>query len=90
MAVTGPMPVMVIRRFDRLFHRLEAHVFAAVRLHTDDTRVPLLAKGQTITGRIWTYLRDDRPFGGPVHGGDLDGCALPRLNCSRTSSCCLT
>jgi transposase len=48
-----------------LFQRLEAHVFAAVRLHTDDTRVPVLAKGQTVTGRIWTYLRDDRPFGGP-------------------------
>ena len=47
-----------------LFQRLEAHVFTAIRLHTDDTRVPVLAKGQTVTGRIWTYLRDDRPFGG--------------------------
>src|SRR6202012_1164455 len=34
------------------------------RLHGDDTTVPILAKGKTITGHIWTYVRDDRPFGG--------------------------
>ena len=46
-------------------HRLiEAHVLAAERLHADDTTVPILAKGKTITGHIWTYVRDDRPFGG--------------------------
>jgi hypothetical protein len=28
--------------------------------------VPVLAKGKTTTGRIWTYVRDDRPFGGPA------------------------
>ena len=45
-------------------HRLiEAHVLAAERLHGDDTTVPILAKGKTVTGRIWTYVRDDRPFG---------------------------
>ena len=27
--------------------------------------MPVLAKGKTITGRLWTYVRDDRPFGGP-------------------------
>jgi transposase len=43
---------------------LEAHVLAADRLHGDDTTVPVLAKGKTDTGRIWTYVRDDRPFGG--------------------------
>ena len=42
---------------------IEAHVLAAERLHGDDTTVPVLAKGKTITGRIWTYVRDDRPFG---------------------------
>lgn len=47
-----------------LFRRLEAHVFAAERLHGDDTTVPVLAKGKTSTGRIWTYVRDDRPFAG--------------------------
>jgi len=49
-----------------IFQRLEAHVFAAERLHGDDTTVPVLAKGKTDTGRCWTYVRDDRPFGGPA------------------------
>ena len=26
--------------------------------------VPILAKGKTVTGRVWVYVRDDRPFGG--------------------------
>src|ERR1700730_7124899 len=47
-----------------LLRRLEAHVFAAERLHGDDTTVPVLAKGKTDTGRCWVYVRDDRPFGG--------------------------
>ena len=49
-----------------IFERLEAHVFAAERLHSDDTTVPVLAKGKTDTGRCWTYVRDDRPFAGPA------------------------
>jgi transposase len=48
-----------------LLQRLEAHVFAAARLHGDDTVVPVLAKGKTDTGRCWVYVRDDRPFCGP-------------------------
>src|SRR5579864_7066979 len=47
-----------------LLRRLEAHVFAAERLHGDDTTVPVLATGKTDTGRCWVYVRDDRPFGG--------------------------
>lgn len=43
---------------------IEAHVLAAERLHGDDTTVPILARGKTDTGRIWTHVRDDRPFGG--------------------------
>ncbi len=43
---------------------IEAHVFKAHRLHADDTTVPVLAKQQTRTGRIWVYCRDDAPFGG--------------------------
>lgn len=43
---------------------IRAHVLAAKRLHADDTTVPLLAKGGTKTARLWTYLRDDRPFAG--------------------------
>ncbi|ETX13190.1 hypothetical protein OCH239_12775 [Roseivivax halodurans JCM 10272] len=40
------------------------HVLRAERLHGDDTTVPLLAKGGTKTARLWTYVRDDRPFAG--------------------------
>ena len=46
-----------------LQRRIEEHVLAAVRLHGDDTTVPVLAKGKTVTGRAWVYVRDDRPFG---------------------------
>jgi transposase len=45
---------------------IQAHVFAAERIHADDTTVPVLAKGKTRTGRLWTYVRDDRPFAGPA------------------------
>jgi transposase len=43
---------------------IERHVLAAERLHGDDTTVPILAKGKTVKGCIWTYVRDDRPFDG--------------------------
>ena len=43
---------------------IRGHVFAGVRVHGDDTTVPVLAKGRTRTGRLWTYVRDDEPFGG--------------------------
>src|SRR6266704_6523227 len=43
---------------------IRAHVFAAERIHADDTTVPVLAKGKTRTGRLWVYVRDDQPFGG--------------------------
>jgi transposase len=45
---------------------IDAHVLAAERLHGDDTTVPVLARGRTVTGRLWTYVRDDRPFAGPA------------------------
>jgi transposase len=47
-----------------LVEAIQAHVFAAERLHADDTTVPVQAKGKTRTGRLWAYVRDDRPFGG--------------------------
>jgi transposase len=47
-----------------LVEAIRSHVFAAERIHADDTTVPVLAKGKTRTGRLWTYVRDDRPFGG--------------------------
>ena len=48
-----------------LVEAVRAHVFAAERLHADDTTVPVLAKDKARTGRLWTYVRDDRPFAGP-------------------------
>jgi transposase len=48
-----------------LYDLIRAHVLAAGRVHGDDTPVPVLAKGKTKTGRLWTYVRDDRPFAGP-------------------------
>ncbi len=48
-----------------LYELIKAHVFAAARIHGDDTTVPVLAKIKTRTGRLWTYVRDDQPFGGP-------------------------
>jgi len=52
-----------------LFYRLQAHVMAAERLHGDDTTVPVLARGKTDIARLWTYVRDDQPFGGPAPPG---------------------
>ena len=44
---------------------LRGHVLSANKLHADDTPVPVLApgNGKTKTGRLWTYVRDDRPAG---------------------------
>jgi hypothetical protein len=47
-----------------LYELIKAYVFAAERIHGDDTTVPVLAKGHCRTGQIWTYVRDDRPFDG--------------------------
>ena len=44
---------------------IRQHVMAGARLHGDETTVPVLAKNKTVTGRLWTYVRDDRPFSGP-------------------------
>ena len=43
---------------------IERHVLDGARVHGDDTTVPLLARGGTKTARLWTYVRDDRPFDG--------------------------
>lgn len=52
---------------DPLVGVLERYVHAATKLHADDTPVPVLAPGQgrTKTGRLWAYVRDDRPAAGP-------------------------
>ena len=48
-----------------LVEALRGYVMAAGKLHADETRVPVLAPGQgkTKTGRLWTYVRDNRPAG---------------------------
>jgi len=45
---------------------LAAEVMASETLHGDDTPVPVLAPGSggTKTRRLWTYVRDERPFAG--------------------------
>jgi transposase len=50
---------------------IAAHVLAADRLHGDDTTVPVLARGKTITGRLWVYVRDDLPFSGRAPPGAI-------------------
>jgi hypothetical protein len=49
-----------------LVEAVAQHVMAAEKLHADDTPVPVLAPGtgKTKTGRLWVYLRDERPYGG--------------------------
>jgi transposase len=53
------------RLLEPLVGALRRYVTAAGKLHADDTPVPVLAPGQgkTKTGRLWTYVRDDRPAG---------------------------
>jgi hypothetical protein len=50
------------RLLDPLVHALARYVTAAHKLHADDTPVPVLdpGRGRTKTGRLWTYVRDDR------------------------------
>jgi transposase len=51
---------------DPIVAGIRRHVFAAEKIHGDDTTVPVLAPGlgRTKTGRLWVYVRDDRPFCG--------------------------
>ena len=47
-----------------LYELIRTHVFAGDRVHGDETPVPVLAKHQCRKGRLWTYVRDDKPFAG--------------------------
>jgi transposase len=51
---------------DPIVECIRRHIFAADKIHGDDTTVPVLAPGlgRTKTGRLWVYVRDDRPFDG--------------------------
>ena len=48
-----------------LVDALKRYVLSAEKLHGDDVPVPVLepGHGKTKTGRLWTYVRDDRPAG---------------------------
>jgi transposase len=48
-----------------LVEALKGYVLSAEKLHGDDVPVPVLepGNGKTKTGRLWTYVRDDRPAG---------------------------
>jgi transposase len=53
------------RLLSPLVEALRRHTLAGATVHADDTPVPVLApgKGRTKTGRLWTYVRDERPAG---------------------------
>ncbi len=48
-----------------LVEALKSYVLSAEKLHGDDVPVPVLepGNGKTKTGRLWTYVRDDRSSG---------------------------
>jgi transposase len=48
-----------------LIDAIQKHVLAGRKLHADDTPMPVLSpgNGKAKTGRLWTYVRDDRPAG---------------------------
>ena len=53
------------RTLQPLVEALKKYVLNAEKLHGDDVPVPVLepGNGKTKTGRLWTYVRDDRPAG---------------------------
>jgi len=53
---------------DPLVDALRRHVLAGTKVHADDTPIPVLSpgNGKTKTGRLWTYVRDDRPAASSV------------------------
>ncbi len=66
-----------MRALAPLVDRIRADVISSDRLHADDTPVRVLDPSRRIDGigkgvkesRIWTYLRDDRPWGGTAPPG---------------------
>ena len=62
----------MVGRCGALFTPLAAavgkHVKAALKIHADDIPIPVLSpgNGKTKTGRLWVYVRDDRPWADPA------------------------
>jgi len=76
-----------------LIDALARHALGGAVLHADDTPVPVLAPGmgRTRTGRLWAYVRDERPCGGKAapsasycSNGQTIPAAAARLRYSRT------
>lgn len=61
---------LLVQQLKRDPHAGDLYVFrgraGSLIIAWDDTAVPVLARGKTDTGRLWTYVRDDRPFAGPA------------------------
>ena len=70
-----------VRLVRPLVDALARHVMAGERVHADDTVVPVLEPGlgRTRTARLWTYVRDDRPFAGPTPPAALYRCSPDRV-----------
>ena len=66
-----------VRVLEPLVERIRANILASDRLHADDTPVRVLDPSKRIDGigkgvkegRIWTYVRDDRPWGSTAPPG---------------------
>jgi transposase len=67
-----------VRVLEPLVERIRANILASDRLHADDTPVRVLDPSKRIDGigkgvkegRIWTYVRDDRPWGSTAPPGE--------------------
>ncbi len=66
-----------VRVLEPLVERIRANILASDRLHADDTPVRVLDPSKRIDGigkgvkegRIWAYVRDDRPWGSTAPPG---------------------
>jgi hypothetical protein len=73
---------------------IEAHVLAAERLHGDDTTVPILAKGKTVTGRTGPMFATTAPSAAPLHRQPsitprvTAGTNIPRAICKASPAFC--
>lgn len=56
-----------------LVDELAKHVLAGPVIHGDDTPVPVLdpGRGKTKEGRLWVYVRDERPWAGQAPPGAI-------------------
>jgi transposase len=68
-----------------LVELIAAHVMTGRVIHADDTPVDVLAPGtgKTKTGRLWVYLRDERP-----HAGNVPPAVLYRYTPDRKGEHC--